>query len=191
MTRYPLRLLAPLALLFLAACFAADEGDGAGSGAAGASDSAAAPPLAGKLAGGGSYVLPRRSATPTVVLFFRGSFCAICLARMRSLARYAGAYHDAGVRVVAVTLDRPDIAQGTARDLDLPYPLVSVDPATFLRWGVLKPGQAQPRPGDFVVDGAGRIRYARVGDDAADRLGDAALLGIVDSLRSAGALARR
>lgn len=192
----PLRLLVPLAGLVLAGCFAGDGGErpGGGAGTGGAADTTgprAAPALTGHLADGGSYELPRRSVMPTVLLFFRGSYCPLCVDRMRDLAAYAGAYAAAGVQVVAVTLDAPDVAQRTAHDLDLPYPIVSVDPATFLRWGVWPPGQAQPRPADFVVDGAGRIRYGRVGSGAADRPSDVTLLGILDSLRAAGALAAR
>jgi peroxiredoxin len=196
MHRIPLRLLAPLAGLVLAGCFAGDGGErpGGGAGAGGAADPAgprAAPALTGRLADGGSYELPRQSVTPTVLLFFRGSYCPLCLARMRDMAAYAGAYADAGVHVVAVTLDAPEVAQRTSHDVDFRYPIVSVDPATFLRWGVWPPGQVQPRPGDFVVDGAGRIRYGRVGSDAADRPSDVTLLGVLDSLRAAGALAAR
>ncbi len=192
MVRLSLRLLVPIALVVLAGCFAAED-DGAGSGAArgGPADPAAAPALAGPLAGGGSYTLPRRSLTPTLVLFFRGSYCPICVERMRQVAAYAGAYADAGVRVVAVTLDPQDVARRSAHDVDFPYPVVSADPATFRRWGVWPAGQVQPKPGDFVVDGTGRIRWGRVGSDAADRPSDVSLLGTIDSLRAAGALPAR
>ncbi len=193
MPRFSLRPLVPLALLALAGCFAAEDG-GSGSGTdggAGANDPPAAPALTGPLAGGGSYTLPRRSVTPTLILFFSGSYCPLCVLRMRQLTGHAGAYADAGVRVVAVTLDPPDVAQRNAHDIDFPFPVVSVESATFRRWGVWPAGQVQPRPGDFVVDGAGRIRWGYVGGDAADRPSDPALLGILDSLRAAGALAAR
>ncbi len=152
---------------------------------------AASPALAGSSTQGGRLALKDLAGAPAVLVFVRGSYCPLCIARLRSATAYAGAYQDAGVRLVAVTMDAPDVAKSTAHDLGLNYPLVSVDAATFQRWGVWPAGEPAPRPGDFVLDGEGRIRFSRVGADAADDPSDVALLGIVDSLRSAGALPRR
>jgi len=150
-----------------------------------------APPLAGTSTRGGRFDLGELAGGPALLLFVRGSYCPLCQARLQALAAYAGAYEDAGVRVVAVTLDAPATAQATAHELRLPFPLVSVDPATFQRWGLRPAGEPRPRPGDFVLDATGRVRYARVGADAADRPSDVALLGVLDSLRAAGALPPR
>ncbi len=149
------------------------------------------PVLAGRSTRGGRFTLRDVAGSAALLLFVRGSYCPICQERLRTAAAYAGAYQDAGVRVVAVTLDAPDRARGTAQELELPFPLVSVDVATFQRWGLRPRGQGLPRPGDFVLDGGGRVRYSRVGADEADRPSDVALLGIVDSLRRAGALPPR
>ncbi len=149
------------------------------------------PVLAGRSTRGGRFSLRDVAGAPAVLLFVRGAYCPLCQERLRTAAAYAGAYEDAGVRLVAVTLDPPDQARATAKALDLPFPLVSVDPVTFQRWGLRAPGQPVPRPGDFVLDGAGRVRWSRVGVNAADRPSDVALLAVLDSLRAAGTLPPR
>jgi len=179
-------------IMLAAGCDAAAPAAQPGAaGTAAAPAAPAAPALAGAGTRGGHFDLKDGAGAPLVVLFVRGSYCPLCVERLRALASYADAYGEAGARVVAVTLDPPDVAGATARALDLPVPLVSVDAATFRRWGLWPAAFPVPRPGDFVLDGAGRVRYARVGGEAADRASDVALLGILDSLRAAGALPLR
>jgi peroxiredoxin len=176
-----------LALTVSAGCGATPPADPP----AGTASAPAAPPLQGRSTEGGEFSLKDVAGGPAVVLFVRGSFCPVCRERLRALAASTAAYRDAGARVVAVTLDAPPVASDLAHELGLALPLVSVDAATFRRWGVWSPGQPMPHPGDFVLDPLGRIRYARIGTGAADRASDVALLGILDSLHAAGALARR
>ncbi len=171
-----------LASLVWLSCDSAPPPQGGGAGT---------PVLAGSSSRGGRFTLRQVAGAPALLLFVRGSYCPICRERLRTLAAYAGAYEDAGVWVVAVTLDPPDQARATARELDLSFPLVSVDAATFQRWGLRSAGQAVPRPGEFVLDPAGRVRWSRIGADAADRPSDVALLAVLDSLQAAGALPPR
>ncbi len=180
------RILLVATLLLLAGCDSAppaSEGTATGAGTA--------PALAGPSTEGGRFSLREVAGAPALIVFVRGSYCPICRARLRALAGYAGAYQGLGFRVVAVTLDPPDRAKATARELALPFPLVSADLATFQRWGLRPAGQPVPHPGEFVLDAAGRVRWGRVGADAADRPSDVALLGVLDSLRAAGALPPR
>ncbi len=179
------KILLAAALLCLAGCEAAAPAAESAGGAG------AAPVLAGPSTGGGRFTLRDVAGAPALVLFVRGSYCPLCQDRLRALASYAAAYREAGVRVVAVTLDGPSAAGKTAHELDLPFPLVSADLATFERWGLRSAAQPTPRPGDFVLDAAGRVRYARVGTNAGDRPSDVALLAVLDSLRAAGALPPR
>ncbi len=175
-----------LLLASLAACLACDSAPPPAEG-----DAPGTPVLAGSSSEGGRFTLREVAGAPALLLFVRGSYCPLCQERLRTAAVYLGAYEAAGIRVVAVTLDPPDQARATAKELDLPFPLVSVDAATFQRWGLRPPGQSMPRPGDFVLDAAGRVRWSRVGADAADRPSDVALLAVLDSLRAAGALPPR
>ncbi len=174
-----------LLLASLVVCLACDSAPPPESGGVGT------PVLAGSSSRGGRFTLRQVAGAPAVLLFLRGSYCPLCQERLQALAAYAGAYEDAGVRVVAVTLDPPEQARATAKALGLPFPLVSVDVATFQRWGLRPAGQGLPRPGDFVLDAAGRVRWSRVGAGAADRPSDVALLAVLDSLRGAGALPPR
>lgn len=178
--------LLPLALALVAGCGADAVDRGAQT---------AGPPagmaLQGHSADGGEFTLRQVAGAPAVLVFLRGSFCPLCVDRLRQLSAYEGAYRAAGARVVAVTLDRPEVAASTSHDLDLDAPLVSADAETFRRWGVWPAGQPMPRPGEFVLDAGGRVRWSRVGEDAADLSSDVALLAVLDSLHASGALARR
>ncbi|MBX6365129.1 MAG: peroxiredoxin family protein [Gemmatimonadetes bacterium] len=150
-----------------------------------------APSLVGTTGDGEAFSLGQLRGHPVILLFYRGAYCEICLERLRSLAAHAAAYGDAGARIVAVTLDPPATAEHTARALELGFPVVSVPPTTFRRWGLLRAGEARPRPGEFVLDAAGRVRFAHVGATAADSPGDVVLLGELQDLESAPGVAAR
>ncbi|HEX9107217.1 MAG TPA: redoxin domain-containing protein, partial [Longimicrobiales bacterium] len=120
-----LRILCFASILLVSGCDAAAPaarpgaaGTGAAQGAPAAPTapaSPAAPALAGASTRGGHFQLKDAAGSPLVVLFVRGSYCPLCVERLRALASYAGAYGDAGARVVAVTLDPPEVATATAR----------------------------------------------------------------------------
>jgi peroxiredoxin len=95
------------------------------------------------------------------------------------------AYERVNARVVAVTLDSPETNAALLGQAQLAYPLVSVDTATFERWGVLAPDQATVLPATYVVDPAGVVRFQHIGRDAADRTTDAEMVTVLETLRSA------
>lgn len=177
--RHPL-LVAALLVGTLGGC----GGEGAGDGVpTGIEPGNAAPALTGTLAGGGDYDLADERGRPAVVLFYRSEACGLCRLRLEQLEQNLGAYRSAGARVVAVTLDPPELAARTAERVADDLRIVSVDSATFQRWGLLEEGGGAPLPGAFVLDGRGAILFRHMGGDAGDRSSDAALLTVLESQR--------
>lgn len=150
-----------------------------------------APALSGTTGDGEAFSLGQLRGRPAVLVFYRGAYCDICLNRLRSLEAHGAAYGEAGARLVAVTADPPTAAEHTARSLELGFPVVSVPRSAFRRWGLWREGESRPRPGEFVLDGDGRVRFAHIGDTAADGPGDVVLLGELVELNRAGGVAAR
>ena len=171
-------------LVFLGAFAAIGCGAGEGTRAPDAPRAQAvpAPPLVGTLADGGAFRLDELRGDPVVLVFYRGSFCALCRQRLRALDEHIGAYRRLGARVVAVTLDDAETAKATADELDLDLPLISVDRATFDAWGLWPADEAWPRPAAFVLDASGAVRFGHVGLNAADRVEDVVLLAVLGRL---------
>lgn len=168
--------------LFVAACGAVSPQ--AGRGGSAAQGVTPAPPLDGTRAGGGEFTLADLRGGPVVLVFYRGAFCGLCQQRLRQLEAHREAYERFGARVVAVTLDDPEVAETTRDELDLDLTVVSAAPDVFAAWGVWAEGERWPRPGEFVLDAEGRVRFAHAGLNASDRVSDVVLLGTVAALEN-------
>jgi peroxiredoxin len=134
-----------------------------------------------------------------VLVFYRGAWCPVCDLQLRGLARDYGRFRRANAEIVAVSNDPEAVSRAARRALQLPFPLVS-DPGgrairlfgatrgrnrldELDRWShglVGLKGYAQPAV--FVVDAAGRVRYARIGADPLDRPSNAELLKVLGEL---------
>ena len=195
--RHPLRKYSLPALLLLLVTLAAcgDRTEGDAEVPVGTDTGQRAPGLSGTLDDGSDFALEARPGAPTVVLFYRGSSCGLCRLRLQRLAENLPAYERAGSDVVAVTLDPPDAGRALKEAAELAFPVVSVDSATFAircrspatasatfeRWATLEAGAA-PLPATFVIDEAGIIRFRHVGRNAGDRVSDASIVTLLESL---------
>ncbi len=181
--RHPLRKYSLPALLLLLVTLAAcgDRTEGDAEVPVGTDTGQRAPGLSGTLDDGSDFALEARPGAPTVVLFYRGSSCGLCRLRLQRLAENLPAYERAGSDVVAVTLDPPGAGRALKEAAELAFPVVSVDSATFERWGTLEAGAA-PLPATFVIDEAGIIRFRHVGRNAGDRVSDASIVTLLESL---------
>jgi peroxiredoxin len=114
---------------------------------------------------------------PTVILFFRGVFCPACRAQVSKLAERAGPFLAAGVRVVGVSPDPPDMCAEWSRSVHLPFPLLSdenrrlvsdvcnatehcvvvVDPQGIIRWGRLNESWREGPQPEAVLQSAYRL----------------------------------
>jgi peroxiredoxin len=145
---------------------------------------ALAPPLAGTRADGSAFELRPARREYTLVEFYRGERCGLCRERLAALEANREAYEAARVRIIAVTLDEPEVVAHTAEALGLGFPVASADSAAFARWAVLDDGRGVALPASLVLDERGVIRYRHLGHNAADRADDAVLLAIVGQLRA-------
>lgn len=142
-----------------------------------------APELAGMLHANEPFALSTGGAgVKTVLVFYRSANCGLCRTQLEQLQQYLPAYRRQGARVVAVTLDPPEVSRTLAEQAGLEYDLVSVDAETFTAWGVMTQELGGPMPATYIVDGEGLVRYRRIGRNAADRTTDPELLTIVSGL---------
>jgi peroxiredoxin len=140
--------------------------------------------LEGRRAGGGEFSLRGLAGAPAVLVFYRGAYCPLCLRRLEALVANAAAYDRAGARVVAITLDTPEVAAETARHFGGDLEIVSVDEAVLRRWGVWPEGAPAPLPAEFVLGPDGAVIHAHHGRSAAEDAGDVRLLGVLRDWRA-------
>ncbi len=134
-----------------------------------------------------------------VLLFYRGAWCPVCDLQLRGLARDYRRFRRLNAEIVGVSNDPEAVSEAARRALRLPFPLVA-DPEgrAIRRWGVVRgrnrldeldrwshglvglKGYAQPAI--FVVDGGGRVIYARVGADPLDRPSNGELLRVLEDI---------
>jgi len=95
---------------------------------------------------------------------------------LRSFQDQIGRFDALGVRVLAVSVDRPEINQEHRRKLGLTYSLLSdANAETIKRYDLLHAGAGQngadiARPGEFLVDSSGTIRWVNLTESLAVRL---------------------
>jgi peroxiredoxin len=138
----------------------------------------AAPDLRGEKSDGGSFTLRDVSGDPTLLVFFRGSFCGLCRERLEQLSRDKSSYDDLHVKIVAVTLDAPAAAETMRKDLKVDFPVVSAQPEVFRAWGIWQDGEPWPRTAEFMLGADGKVRFGRVGASASDGSSGPDLLAI-------------
>jgi peroxiredoxin len=140
-----------------------------------------APSLTGKSLDGAEFSLDRRRKEPVVLVFYRSASCGLCRVQLAELERHLPSYRELGVRPVAVTLDSPEtgreMLEGTPG-----FDIVSVDTATFESWGALDPESGVPLPLTYILDANGIIRFRYRGRNASDRVRDAELLTVLQTL---------
>lgn len=109
-----------------------------------------------------------------VLLFYRGHWCGACRAQMAELRRTFVLFDDVGAAVLPVSAEPLALARaGVERD-GLPFAVLSDETlATIDAYGVRHhdepEGRAIARPALFVLDRAGAVRFAHVGDAPRDR----------------------
>lgn len=120
---------------------------------------------------------------PVILSFYRGSWCPFCNLELRALQREVGAVAEAGVTLVAVSPNQPDVSvelieelgltfpvltdheNGVARQFNLVYAMVPEQVEYYRAHGRdigLMNGTASwtlPVPATYVIDHAGMIRF--------------------------------
>jgi peroxiredoxin len=176
------RTFLPLLLVVLAAC-PGDREPEVPLGPEGVEAGNTAPVLQGQLPDGSAFQLEGERGRRTVLVFYRSEACGLCRMRLEQLNENLSAYSAAGGSVLAVTLDPPPLVARTQERLGSDLSIVSVDSATFTRWGLLPEPGGVPLPGAYVLDERRQILYRHRGEHAGDRIGDATLLTILETHR--------
>lgn len=113
--------------------------------------------------GEGSYRLSSNKGRPVVLVFYPGDGTAVCTKQLRSYSSDLGAFGD--VDAVLLGISPQDVASherfATKEGLKMPL-LHDADKKIAEAYGVLGP-LGFYRRSVFVVDGAGRITYAKRG----------------------------
>ena len=107
------------------------------------------------------------SGKPVLVIFYLGKKCVHCMEQLNAFSPAAAHFADAGIEIVAVSLDTVDGLKQTFQDGDgenpFPFPLVS-DPAQdgFKAFRAYDEFEEAPLHGTFLVDGEGKVRWQDV-----------------------------
>lgn len=102
---------------------------------------------------------------PVVLVFYYGESCPHCVNHLSDLDGRLAEYRERGASVVAVS---PDATPGAGRGFGFPV-LSDPDDAVARRYGVVPLGEsggpARRAHGTFVIDRAGRVRWATTGPE--------------------------
>ncbi len=136
------------------------------------------------------------------IVFYRGHWCPFCMKHLQKLQEIEGPLKDAGVQLVAITTDKPEIAANTQKQ-GFDFTLYSdsnlnaakamgvafqLDPDTAAKYRetlVENTGHDKgqlPVPSVFLVDKAGKIQFVFSNPDYKIRLSNEELLGEVKKL---------
>jgi len=131
---------------------------------------------------------------PAVLVFYRGGWCPYCNRHLQALAGIEHEIEQAGARLLAISMDKPEKLRQTPDRQKLHYRLLSdrdaeaarafgiafrVDDATVVRYKEMgldleeasgRDHHLLPHPSVFITDTSGRIRFAHVNPDYKVRL---------------------
>ena len=111
---------------------------------------------------------------------------------MRSFQSRLAEFEARGVKVVAISVDPPDVNKRQSQKLGYTFPLLSdPDAKVIRRYDVLHPGAGPKgadiaRPAEFVLDSDGIVRWANLTDNIAVRARPQQVLEAVNQLGPAG-----
>lgn len=100
----------------------------------------------------------------TALTFYRGDFCPACNRYLQSIEERADAFREAGVRIVAVSTDRPDLERETVQRHGLSFPVLS-DPerrATDAYDIVYNEMEGHAEPAVFLISPEGVVLYEAI-----------------------------
>jgi peroxiredoxin len=143
---------------------------------------------------------------PTFVVFYRGGWCPFCNLQLHDLAAAKASFDKRGIKLVAISVDKPSEESKTQAKDGVPFPMLSdsklvahkafkVVHATgeeeqkkMASFGVdlgAYSGESHKSfaiPSVFLVDKGGVVRFAHVDEDYKTRPSAKQLLGVADKL---------
>ena len=121
-----------------------------------------------------------------VVLFYRGSWCPYCNAQLRAFERAGEALADAGVRVVALSVDDKETTTALVEKHKLTFPVgYGADAAAIaaLTGAFVNPDPMYLQSTGFVLDPAGNVVVSVYSSGAIGRLVPDDVVGLVRYVR--------
>jgi peroxiredoxin len=121
-----------------------------------------------------------------VVLFYRGSWCPYCNAQLRAFERASQALADAGIRVVALSVDDKETTAALVAKHHLTFPVgYGADAAAVagLTGAFVNPDPVYLQSTGFVLDPAGNVVVSVYSSGAIGRLVPEDVVGLVRYLR--------
>jgi peroxiredoxin len=145
-------------------------------------------------------------AGPTFVVFYRGGWCPFCNLQLHDLAAAKADFDKRGIKLVAISVDKPSEEAKTQAKDGVPFPMLSDsklvahkafkvvhatgadEQAKLASFGVdlgAYSGESHKNfaiPSVFLVDKGGVVRFANVDEDYKTRPSAKQLLGVADKL---------
>jgi len=121
-----------------------------------------------------------------VVLFYRGSWCPYCNAQLRAFQRASEALGDAGIRVVALSVDDEAATTELIAKHGLTYPVgfgADAPAVAALTGAFVNPDPVYLQSTGFVLDPAGNVVVSVYSSGAIGRLVPDDVTGLVRYLR--------
>lgn len=121
-----------------------------------------------------------------VVLFYRGSWCPYCQAQLRAFARAEGKLAEAGVKVVALSVDDEPTTKALTEKLGLTFPVghsADAHELARLTGAFVNPDPVYVQSTGFVLDPDGRVVVSVYSSGAIGRLVPEDVLGLVRYLK--------
>jgi mycoredoxin-dependent peroxiredoxin len=110
---------------------------------------------------------------------------------LRSFQQRLSDFNARGIRVVAISVDTPAINQRQSQKLGYTYPLLSDEKAEVVRrYDLVHPGAGPKgvdiaRPGEFLIDSTGTVRWVNLTDNIGVRARPEEVLKAFDEYRAA------
>jgi peroxiredoxin len=123
-----------------------------------------------------------------VVLFYRGSWCPYCNAQLRAFQRAADDFVDAGIRVVAISVDDEPTTQALIAKHGLAFPVGHSADARAIAAATgafVNPEPLYLQATGFVLDRDGSVIVSAYSSGAIGRLLPEDVLGLVRYLQNA------
>jgi peroxiredoxin len=121
-----------------------------------------------------------------VVLFYRGSWCPYCNAQLRAFQRSGQALADAGIRVIALSVDDEQTTAELAAKHGLAFPVgygADARAVAALTGAFVNPDPVFLQSTGFVLDPAGNVVVSVYSNGAIGRLAPEDVIGLVGYLR--------
>ena len=121
-----------------------------------------------------------------VVLFYRGSWCPYCNAQLRAFARAHDKLTEAGIRVVALSVDDEETTRKFADKLELGFPLghsADARAVAEVTGAFVNPDPVYLQSTGFVLDPTGKIVVSVYSSGAIGRLVPEDVIGLVRYLK--------